>query len=80
MPSRIEPEVEEKKEEPAESTRGKIFNSLPSSPKKNEIENKVEEKTPAPPKRESKPVDLVDDMDDEDWGAVPAFLRRSKLK
>ena len=23
---------------------------------------------------------VIDDMADDDWGAVPAFLRRSKLK
>jgi hypothetical protein len=31
--------------------------------------------------KEPKPVDPVDEEEsDEDWGAVPAFLRRSKLK
>ncbi len=51
---------------------GKIFNSMPSTP---------------PPAREEilerKPdVETVKgiDEDDDDWGAVPAFLRRSKLK
>jgi cell division protein FtsZ len=74
-PSR--PEPEEKKEE--ESTRGKIFNSLNSSSKKPEPE-KTDSSTSTPPKRDPKPVDQVDEMDDDDWGAVPAFLRRSKLK
>jgi hypothetical protein len=31
-------------------------------------------------KNDPKPVDPIDDDNDEDWGAVPAFLRRSKLK
>jgi cell division protein FtsZ len=64
-------------------SRGKIFNSLPT--------RKTEEPTPAPvaketrptelPKRDPKPVDASDEVEDEDdWGAVPAFLRRSKLK
>lgn len=64
-------------------SRGKIFNSLPT--------RKPEEPTPAPvvreqkpvelPKRDPKPVDVSDELEDEDdWGAVPAFLRRSKLK
>ena len=75
-PARIEPEPE-KEEKPAESTRGRIFNSLPSNPRKEEASESVK---PTPPKRDPKPVDQVDDMDDDDWGAVPAFLRRSKLK
>ncbi len=78
-----EPEPEE---EP--SMRGKIFNSLPN--------RKAEERVPEPvttaattpqsihndiPRRDPKPVDQADDTEDEDdWGAVPAFLRRSKLK
>lgn len=45
--------------------KGKIYNSVPSSPKP--------EEKPAPS------PDTTDDDDDE-WGAVPAFLRRSKLK
>jgi len=81
MPSRPEP-VEEKKEAPVveESTRGRIFNSLPSSARKTESDKTEEEKKHAPSKRDPKPVDQTEDMDDDDWGAVPAFLRRSKLK
>ena len=67
-------------EKPVESARGKIFNSLPSSQKKEDVPKVEERKNPTPPKRDPKPVDQVDDMDDDDWGAVPAFLRRSKLK
>lgn len=61
-------------------SRGKIFNSLPT--------RKVDE-TPILdsaqksdiPKRDPKPVDVTEESDDDDdWGAVPAFLRRSKLK
>jgi len=72
-PSR--PEPEEKKVE--ENTRGRIFNSLPSAAKKPES---VESTQQTQPKRDPKPVDQVDEMEDDDWGAVPAFLRRSKLK
>lgn len=75
--SKPEPVVEDK---PADSGRGKIFNSLPTTSKKEELPKVEESKTPTPPKRDPKPVDQVDDMDDDDWGAVPAFLRRSKLK
>jgi cell division protein FtsZ len=73
--------------EPEEQTmRGKIFNSLPRK------EERAPEPTPVPaatptaihndiPRRDPKPVDPADDNEDEDdWGAVPAFLRRSKLK
>jgi cell division protein FtsZ len=66
-------------------TRGKIFNSL-SMPKRSEPEPTPEPtiastpKTADLPKRDPKPVDPIDEDDDGDWGAVPAFLRRSKLK
>jgi cell division protein FtsZ len=81
-PSRVEPE-----EEVVESSRGKIFNSL-SVPKRAEAETPVVSETPVQtnprpvemPKRDPKPVDPMDEEDGDDWGAVPAFLRRSKLK
>ncbi len=81
----------EKRAEPEEEpeTRGRIFNSL-SSPRRMGSQEPVlsdtmEEKkvSPAPVstiRKEPKPVDPVDEDNDDDWGAVPAFLRRSKLK
>lgn len=63
--------------------RGKIFNSLTTSKKPEPKPVETMNTTPKPelPKRDPKPVDPADDNDDEDdWGAVPAFLRRSKLK
>ncbi len=81
----IEPVVEEEPE------RGRIFNSL-TTPRKREPEPVKEEAQPAPTpaptpttvqsdiRREPRPIDPIDEEDDEDWGAVPAFLRRSKLK
>jgi cell division protein FtsZ len=53
-----------------EEVKGKIYNSVPVNPKQ-------EENEPSRPKILSERDD-----DDEDWGgsAVPAFLRRSKLK
>jgi cell division protein FtsZ len=64
-----------------EETRGRIFNSIGSS-KNNDSEKEppVAKKDEAKPAQQDKPVDPVDDEDEEDWGAVPAFLRRSKLK
>lgn len=49
-----------------ERERGKIFNSVP--------EKKVAESSKTEPKKETK------EDDDDDWGAIPAFLRRSRLK
>ena len=63
--------------------RGRIFNSITAPRREEKTEDKPlasepPKREPTPP-RESKPVDPVDEEDD-DWGAVPAFLRRSKLK
>jgi len=55
------------KEEEKEDKKGKIFGS-PAPEKEAQPEKQVE------PKKET----LSDD--DDDWGAVPAFLRRSKIK
>lgn len=52
--------------------RGKIFNSIggkKEEPKKEEIK-----------KEEAQEVKKVPEDDDDEWSAVPAFLRRSKLK
>jgi cell division protein FtsZ len=82
-PSITEPKKEEP--EPEEPGRGRIFNSLPKkteSPKSIDQTPTTKTNQVEPPKREPKPVDPADDNDedDDDWGAVPAFLRRSKLK
>lgn len=53
-----------------EEVRGKIFNAIPTPPPEPPIPPKHEEEKKAVPKEE----------DDDDWSAVPAFLRRSKLK
>ncbi|MEK7390815.1 MAG: cell division protein FtsZ [Patescibacteria group bacterium] len=50
--------------------KGKIYNTIPMSSGPSLSKNDATEK---------KPVPAVDDVDDE-WSAVPAFLRRSKLK
>ena len=62
-------------ESETEDERGKIFNSLPSSKRQSNKNNKK-----SPTKKEAKPIDPIDEEDDDDWGAVPAFLRRSKIK
>lgn len=63
-------------------TRGRIFNSLGGPRKTESAEEPVAKNSsdtkPELPRRDPKPVDPVDEEDD--WGAVPAFLRRSKLK
>ena len=73
----------EEKTEP----RGRIFNSIgvmrqTSDEQKDETPVVREDvRSAVVPPKEPKPVDPVDEEEnDEDWGAVPAFLRRSKLK
>lgn len=62
-----------------ESVRGRIFNSLsPSKAKETTVDEVLAPKTPAG--TDPRPVAVSETEDDEDWGAVPAFLRRSKLK
>ncbi|PIT90887.1 cell division protein FtsZ [Candidatus Kaiserbacteria bacterium CG10_big_fil_rev_8_21_14_0_10_49_17] len=56
-------------EEKEEKVTGKIYNPAPTTPKKEKNVKEPEEKD-----------EKKDDEDDDDWGAVPAFLRRSKLK
>ncbi|MEK7462112.1 MAG: cell division protein FtsZ [Patescibacteria group bacterium] len=58
--------------------RGKIFNSLPRKAEEPTTPNTIHSDIP---RRDPKPVDQTEEVEDEDdWGAVPAFLRRSKLK
>jgi len=66
------PEPEEKEK------RGKIFNSI--MPSKEPKETKVEIKeTTKSASVDDKKLPQIEEHDD-DWGAVPAFLRRSKIK
>jgi cell division protein FtsZ len=66
--------------------RGRIFNSIgsgksPESMVKDEpIIAREESRVAVAQQKEPKPVDMIDEETDDDWGAVPAFLRRSKLK
>lgn len=56
-----------------DTVRGKIFNTISGQNTK----TKNDDKTPKTPDEES---GKKDDDDDSDWGVVPAFLRRSKIK
>lgn len=75
-------EVPEEKERKAEekTERGKIFNSVtpspitPSTSKESKDLRDIKDV-----KTESKPVEEKKN-DDDDWSAIPAFLRRSKIK
>lgn len=60
---------------PEEEPKNKIFNIV--SPAKEAP--KMTEDIAVPPIKKPEPKPVVDDNED-DWGAVPAFLRRSKLK
>jgi cell division protein FtsZ len=64
-----------------ETIRGKIFNSIGTSRPETDLKEEpllVREEVKV--SKDPKPVDQVDEETDDDWGAVPAFLRRSKLK
>lgn len=67
----------------AAEERGRIFNSLSQKKKPEPVATDSATKKSAAKsdiKNEPRPVDPIDEEDDDDWGAVPAFLRRSKLK
>ncbi len=73
--------------EEKEPVRGRIFNSIgsgrASEPEVREEPIVVREETRPSIQtvnKDPKPVDQIDEENDDDWGAVPAFLRRSKLK
>ncbi len=64
----------ERAERPAPAERGRIYNSITPSPITPPVRD-VQEKPVPKPVEEKK-----NDDDDNDWGAIPAFLRRSKIK
>ncbi len=59
-----------------EEKGNKIFNSIEIVKPK---EEKKEEKKPEPVKK-PEPAPKKEEEEDDDWGAVPSFLRRSRLK
>jgi len=66
------PEPEEKEK------RGKIFNSIMPSKESKEVKIEIKETTKSTAVDDKK-LPQIEEHDD-DWGAVPAFLRRSKIK
>jgi len=64
--------------EPIEEKRSVIFNNITPITRKESREVKIEEVKPAV--QPETPKAPVEDDKDDDWGAVPAFLRRSKIK
>jgi cell division protein FtsZ len=81
-PSQMRAPEREPQEEEKEPARGRIFNVLskPQAQEEEPVVARQEEQASAPAPKEPKPVDSIDEENDDDWGAVPAFLRRSKLK
>lgn len=93
MRSSIERRAPEPIAEERQESRGRIFNtmsspratetnSVPETPVSVREESRPQTQSVPPPvqQKEPKPVDPIDEDDSDDWGAVPAFLRRSKLK
>jgi cell division protein FtsZ len=67
---------------PESFTKKTLFQSAPvqtQAPREKEVEEKgkIYNSIPTAPQTEDKKIDIDDD---DEWGAVPAFLRRSKLK
>ena len=58
--------------------RGRIFNSIPTSSATFNQPNS--ETTDSTKEKNDKGAEKAQPADDDDWNAIPAFLRRSKLK
>jgi cell division protein FtsZ len=74
----VQAPVERPAERPQSQERGRIYNTVTPNPISNPMNRDMREKEPVRP-----PVPVQDekkDDDDDDWGAIPAFLRRSKIK
>ncbi len=67
---------DDKKVEEKEEPRRRIFNNVSTPAPMKDIKEKMSQPVGGDDKKEVKPI--IDE--DDDWGAVPAFLRRSKLK
>lgn len=73
----LDTERKDENDDDKKQSKGRIFNSIGGSGQKDSSDSKSKDKKNT---KDPKPVDPVDDESDEDWGAVPGFLRRSKLK
>ena len=71
---------EEKKDDSDDEDKKDFPRILKKEAKKEKKEEKQQEKEERKINTEPKPKDPSDDDDDDDWSAVPAFLRRSKIK
>lgn len=60
------------------ASEGKIFNSVPQPQVQTASPSPVAKEAPKADDKKANPIPA--EQDDDDWGAVPAFLRRSKLK
>lgn len=74
-PARSEPSYQQSQNTPnsqslQDDAKGKIFNSM-------QFAGKPEERKPEPQSQQAAPIEAENN---DDWSAVPAFLRRSKLK
>lgn len=63
----------EEAREARDEKKGRIFNSLPTP-----TESAAKEKDVVKEVKDDKKTNI--DTEDDDWGAIPAFLRRSKIK
>ena len=64
---------------PEEDIKSRVFSAINSNPLRQDKPHMEEKKVEATPTPEPAPAKPAQDEED-DWGAVPAFLRRSKLK
>jgi cell division protein FtsZ len=74
--------AKEKKEERVEEPlRGKIFNAMPA-PEKPKAASIIDDNATvvAAPSASAEAKPKAEEEDDDEWGAVPSFLRRPKLK
>ncbi len=68
-------------EEPKEDRKGRIFNTVvnPNTQGVTMIKDKPADTAPQTAEKKQTIPNPIED-DDDDWGAIPAFLRRSKIK
>lgn len=64
---------------PEEDIKSRVFSAINSNPLRQDKPHMEEKKVETAPAPEPAPAKPAQDEED-DWGAVPAFLRRSKLK